>query len=237
MGSFGAMFHGGQAVFIATPLIAGASIAICAISLLAVAFFAVQAFRWRARNAQLRAEVENLEQRLAAELESELSPVVLLETDWTKLRARYNRHAERFSLVIMDIGDALRPNAALRSAISAAVTHALGSSRRIEDSLYQLDHRTFAALLSRCGVEGSRVFVDRVRTRLSNEPLRDESGTTYITVTAGVAEWDDKFASLPAFIDAACADRESFSDFLRLQLAAEFTGESAMPPSARVLAS
>ena len=153
-----------------------------------------------------------------------------------KLRARHNRHGERFSIVILDIGDALRPKRC-SPPISAAVTNALGSSRRVEDSLYQLDARTFAALLSSCGVEGARVFVDRVRTRLSNEPLRDESGITYITVAAGVVEWNEELGSLGSFIDAACADRESFSDFLRLQLAQEFTGESIPPPSARFLVS
>lgn len=228
MGFYAGPLSAGSPLLMAVSPSEGASLIVAGVSFLALVVLARYAFLLRAKNAQLEADVGELEagnHRLAAQLESELSPASLLENEWKKLVARYSRSGEQFSLVILDVGDAIRPTAELRAAVAEVVSRALGAVRRTEDSLYQLDARTFAALLAGCGASGARVFIDRVRSRLSNEPVRDEAGTTYISITAGVAEWGSAHASLDDLIAAARRDRETFSDILKRQLAEEFTGE------------
>ncbi|MBA4181190.1 MAG: hypothetical protein C0506_11430 [Anaerolinea sp.] len=224
MGFYAGPLSAGSPLLMAVSPSEGASLIVAGVSFLALVVLARYAFLLRAKNAQLEADVGELEAGNHS-LAAQLSPVTLLENEWKKLVARYSRSGEQFSLVILDVGDAIRPTAELRAAVAEVVSRALGAVRRTEDSLYQLDARTFAALLAGCGASGARVFIDRVRSRLSNEPVRDEAGTTYISITAGVAEWGSAHASLDDLIAAARRDRETFSDILKRQLAEEFTGE------------
>lgn len=210
--------------FLAISATEWASLAVAVVAFVSLTVAAGHALRLNTRALHLEWEIEDLKQQLAASQQAEIPPSVTLDREWEKLRARNHRHGEEFSLVILDVGDALRPSATLRAAIATTVNRALESARRTEDFLYHLDARTFVALLAGCDAAGAGAFIDRVRSRLSNEPVRDEDGTTYISITAGVAPWDPKYESLSEMIDAARADRETFNDRLKRQLADEFEG-------------
>ena len=165
----------------------------------------------RARLAETRAAVEALETDSAIRAATEDAPYELFQLEWEKLRSRWHRHGESFALALVDIGDALRPDATLPSIVTAKALAVIAQEQRIEDCVFQLDGRTVAVLLAGSSAEGGWLFVDRLRRVLGNDPVTHERGAAYLDVRVGVAEWSMQMTDLEGLLKAAYHARKDFS--------------------------
>lgn len=171
----------------------------------------------RAKAAEIEAEVAALETERADREAAKPDPYQLLELEWAKLKSRWHRHGQPFTLALLDLGDALRPQATLPAAVVRKALAAVDEALRTEDCCFQLDSRTAAVLLACSTTEGGWAFVDRLRRVLGNEPFAHESGASYLDVRVGVAEWSIKLHDLPEMIDRAQRARKDFSGEIQEQ--------------------
>ena len=140
-----------------------------------------------------------------------------LEAECERLRARWRRLGEPFTLALVDLGNALHPQADLPPTVMGKVMTAIDEARRTEDCWFQLDGRTAAVLLAGSSTEGGWAFVDRLRRLLGNEPFAHEAGAAYVDVRVGVAEWSQSFNDLAQLIDSAYRARKDFSGEIQEQ--------------------
>ena len=172
---------------------------------------ALYAISLRAKVSGLAADVAVLELDRAERDAAKQDPYRSLELEWERLKARWHRHGEPFSLALIDLGDALRPQADLPATVMAKALAAIDEARRTEDCAFQLDERTAAVLLAGSSTVGGWAFVERLRRVLGNEPFAHEQGASYVDVRVGIAEWSIKSAGLTELIEAAYRARKDFS--------------------------
>ena len=172
---------------------------------------ALYAIALRAKVGELTADVTELELDRAERDAAKQDPYRSLELEWERLKARWHRHGEPFSLALIDLGDALRPQADLPATVMAKALAAIDEARRTEDCAFQLDERTAAVLLAGSSTVGGWAFVERLRRALGNEPFAHEQGASYVDVRVGIAEWSIKSAGLTELIEAAYRARKDFS--------------------------
>jgi GGDEF domain-containing protein len=93
-----------------------------------------------------------------------------------------------------------------------ALSHALLSWTRIEDSVFRLDATTFGILLAGDTVDAARSFVERASGLLANTEVHEDGHPVFLEVLGGVAAWSGDMNSLSDLIDAARADLRSPGD-------------------------
>ena len=172
---------------------------------------ALYAVSLRATIVGLEAHVATLQLEREERNASEPAPYRLLDVEWGRLKSRWHRHGEPFALALIDLGDALRPQADLPVGVMTKALAAIDQVRRAEDYEFQLDSRTVAVLLAGSSTEGGWAFVDRLRRVLGNVPFSHEAGSAYVDVRVGVAEWSMNLTELPDLIAAAQCARTGFN--------------------------
>ncbi len=172
---------------------------------------ALYAIALRAKVGELTADVTELELDRAERDAAKQDPYRSLELEWERLKARWHRHGEPFSLALIDLGDALRPQADLPATVMAKALAAIDEARRTEDCAFQMDERTAVVLLAGSSTVGGWAFVERLRRVLGNEPFAHEQGASYVDVRVGIAEWSIKSTGLTELIEAAYRARRDFS--------------------------
>ncbi|MEP6871470.1 MAG: hypothetical protein ABI939_06410 [Anaerolineaceae bacterium] len=178
---------------------------------------ALYAISLRATIVGLEAHVATLQLEHEEQDASEPAPYRLLEVEWGRLKSRWHRHGEPFALALVDLGDALRPQTELPTAVMTKVLAGIDEARRTEDYEFQLDSRTVAVLLAGSSTEGGWAFVDRLRRELGNAPFSHEDGAAYVDVRVGVAEWSMNLTALPDLIAAAQCARTGFDSEIQEQ--------------------
>lgn len=144
--------------------------------------------------------------------EPELCDAAQYHRDWKRLVALNNRTALPFSLALLAVGDALHGGRALSVMAMRALSHALLSWTRIEDSVFRLDATTFGILLAGDTVDAARSFVERASGLLANTEVHEDGHPVFLEVLGGVAAWSGDMNSLSDLIDAARADLRSPGD-------------------------
>ena len=127
--------------------------------------------------------------------------------------ARSRRHGDRSVLVVFDIRPVRNRSGSGAERLPSPVRHVsrtLLASIRESDLVARLDMTHFAVLLTECDHEGARLFVERVRTRISSTPyVRDEHlGDVYVRAWAGHASWEREINEPEQYVAAAMADLE-----------------------------
>ncbi len=171
----------------------------------------------RTRIVELDAEIVVLQLERAEREVNRPDPYRLLEIEWDRLKSRWHRHGEPFALALVDLGDALRPQVELPTAVMTKALAAIDEARRTEDCEFQLDGRTAAVLLAGSSSEGGWAFVDRLRRVLGTAPIVHADGAAYLDVRVGVAEWSIQLNSLTDLIEAAYRARKDFSGEIQEQ--------------------
>jgi diguanylate cyclase (GGDEF)-like protein len=165
---------------------------------------------WRERAEASEREVARLHREAAFEdPDTGLGNLEQLNRDFTRLVGRSRRYGEAFSLVLVSVHDYQRAGAELEHATVATLARALIETARVEDIPCRVGDNEFAVLLPLTDLAGARAFLDRVRTNISREPAKTNSGSRFFTATGGCAEWDENLGGLRRFLEAADLDLEN----------------------------
>jgi len=135
---------------------------------------------------------------------------------WIRDAARARRWGEPFSLVLLDVQDAFGGQDAMTPAAAKQVGTILTEAARGEDSVFRLGNAAFAVLLSAARSDGASAFLERVRVRISSEPIPAGTGS-FFTVYGGVNEWHDAQEAPEAMLRAAELDMRRYGVELRRQ--------------------
>lgn len=167
---------------------------------------------------ELREDIARHRQRSTYEdAETGLGTATQLEIAFTKQVARNHRWGEDFSLALLEVNDAYKPDRQLQTVTAASIAQGLLQVARSEDTVCRLDNCTFAVLLAGSSREGADAFVARVRTRVSAVEHPGEHGRVFVTIRAGVSPWQENLGSLSEMLAGADADMRRFERELRRQ--------------------
>lgn len=166
------------------------------------------------------AEVKDWERHVAQQLhedpETGLGTRRQLEVAWIKSAARARRWGEPFSIVLLDVHDAFGGQGVLDAASARQVGALLTEAARGEDSVFRLANSGFAVLLSGARAAGAATFVERVRIRISSDPIPAGS-SSYYTAYGGLCEWHEEHHSHESMVRGAEADMRRYGVELRRQ--------------------
>jgi len=138
----------------------------------------------------LRSDLEALERRAVYEdPQTGLGNRRQLQVACMKQIARYRRWHEPFAVALLEFANPFRPDRPLTDDALAGIAQSLLDVARTEDTVCRIDGQVFACILTNPSEPGAIDFVDRVRVRLSEQPVRTASEAFY-TIYSGEAAWD-----------------------------------------------
>lgn len=160
---------------------------------------------------------QHIAQQLHEDPETSLGTRRQLDLAWIKSNARARRWGEPFCIVVLEVHDAFgvqdRP---LSAETARQVGVVLTEAARGEDSVFRLGNSAFAVLLAAAGATGAAAFVERVRIRISSDPLPGGAGA-FFTVYGGLCEWHEDYPTAEAMLRAADSDLRRYGSELRRQ--------------------
>ncbi|MGK2966447.1 MAG: GGDEF domain-containing protein [Tepidiformaceae bacterium] len=142
--------------------------------------------------------------------ETGLGTRTLLEMAFRNHVARFARREDPFSLAILEMADAYRPERALAPVTAASIGRGLIGVARSEDTVCRLGNGTFAVILASTDADGGDAFVPRARTRVGSGGHAGDEGEVYVTIEAGVTMWRPELETLDAMIEDARRDMTRF---------------------------
>lgn len=166
---------------------------------------------WRERAEAARVELLSFRQRAVHEdHETGLGNSRQLELDWVKSLARFQRHAEQFCVVIVEIRHSLGREMLAIDAVTG-VAGVLLRVARGDDSVCRIGAGRFAVLLSGSDALGGARFLQRARLRANTELFQLGGDMTFLELVGGVAEWDEAYSDLAGLLRAAEVDLTAFA--------------------------
>ncbi|HET7738695.1 MAG TPA: diguanylate cyclase, partial [Tepidiformaceae bacterium] len=159
----------------------------------------------------VHADLDRQRERVSYEdPESGLGTAKQLEVSFVKQAARFERWEEAFSLAILEMKDAYRPERTFSPITAASIGRALLNVARSEDTVCRIDNGTFAVLLAATGADGADAFVARARTRVGGVGHPGDAGEVFVTIEAGVTMWRTELETIEAMVLDAGRDMERF---------------------------
>lgn len=159
---------------------------------------------------------QHIRRQLHEDAETGLGTRRQFDVTWIRDVARARRWGEPFSLVVLDVQDAFGAPDPMTPEAARAVGRILSEAARGEDAVFRLGNATFAALLSSARADGASAFLERVRVRISSDPIPSGSGS-FFTVYGGVSEWHEDHDSPDTMLRNAENDMRRYGVELRRQ--------------------
>lgn len=166
----------------------------------------------RDRITGLRADLEALERRAVYEdPQTGLGNRRQLQVSCMKQIARYRRWREPFALALLEFANPFRPDRPLSDEALAGIAQALLDVARTEDTVCRIDGQAFAVILTQTGEAGAIDYVDRVRVRLSEQPVKT-SNEGFFTIYSGEGSWSPDMETPFDLLSEASKNLQGFRD-------------------------
>ena len=119
--------------------------------------------------------------------------------------ARGLRYGSNSALVLFEVGVAEKTTEGPLPSPAPFVAKALRNAARTSDIVARVSTQVFAVLLVEARTEGATQFSERVRTAIGSNPYarREDGSALFARAWAGVAQWDSKLDTVPAYATAA----------------------------------
>lgn len=132
-----------------------------------------------------------------------------LESDWARMRARFDSEAEPFSVALFETHAASPEGPG--DMLPDVLAQALADTVRADDSVARIDSATFAVLLASANVHGAIAFIDRVGKEIERSSV-GSAGPLLEQIGVGAAEWHPSMRSLMDMLRAADAAMHAGDD-------------------------
>jgi len=160
----------------------------------------------------LRGDLEALERRAVYEdPQTGLGNRRQLQVACMKQIARYRRWHEPFAIALLEFANPFRPDRPLTDDALAGIAQSLLDVARTEDTVCRIDGQVFACVLTNTGEPGAIDFVDRVRVRLSEQPVRTANEAFY-TIYSGESAWSTDMETPFDLLAEASKNLQGFRD-------------------------
>lgn len=162
--------------------------------------------------ATLKGDLEILERRAVYEdPQTGLGNRRQLQVACMKQIARYRRWHEPFALALLEFANPFRPDRPLSDEALSGIAQALLDVARTEDTVCRIDGQTFAIVLTQTGEAGAIDYVDRVRVRLSEQPVKT-SNEGFFTIYSGEGSWAADMETPFDLLSEASRNLQGFRD-------------------------